>query len=143
MRDSNGRFTKGNQLSVGNGRPEGSAKVLVKDMCWESINKIALMIFNMPELEMAKWVEENKGSISLAERMYLESAQINLAVIEAILDRIIGKQLKIDSGNTEKNPIIERLYSLSAGNVRREVDQLIRNRQMILSERNVNETSED
>lgn len=142
VRDQKGRFQKGNQVGIGHGRPQGAGKLMVKDLCWESINKIALMIFSMPEIEMAKWVEENKHVMSLAERKYLEQAQINLGVIESLLDRIIGKTLKIDSGNTEKNPIIERLYTMSAGNVTKEIDQLIRNRQLIAGERKDDGTSE-
>ena len=151
-RDNNGRFLAGHAYATG--RPQNSGKQAVKDMCWQSINKIAWLIFNLPEADMNLWIQSNLHTLSLAERAYLEAAtgglggevidmesgraqkkQANLNVIEAILDRVIGKTLKLDSGQTERDPVIERLYQLSPGNVRSEIDRLIKNREVILAER--------
>jgi hypothetical protein len=152
VRDSSGRFQPGHKLATG--RPPDSGKQSVKDMCWQSINKVAWLIFNLPEDEMHLWIRSNIHTLSLAERAYLETATgglgdaevidhetgqkvrrtANLGVIEAILDRIVGKQLKIDSGNTEKDPVIEKLYDLSPGNVRKEIDRMIKNRQTVQDE---------
>lgn len=149
MRDSKGKFLVGSQ--GGPGRPPESGKQMVRDMCWASINKIAWLIFNLPKKEMELWIASNRHTLSLAEEAYLEEAtgglgdvideggttrkRANLNVIEAILDRIIGKTLKLDSGQTERDPVIERLYQLSPGNVRSEIDRLIKNREVILAER--------
>lgn len=150
-RDNNGRFLSGHAYATG--RPQNSGKQAVKDLCWASINKIAWLIFNLPEAEMNVWIQSNLHTLSLAERAYLEAAtgglgevidmesgrpqrkQANLNVIEAILDRVIGKTLKLDSGTTERDPVIERLYQLSPGNVKSEIDRLIKNREVILAER--------
>lgn len=148
-RDGAGRFTTGNAVAVG--RTKGSGQQYVKDMCWASINKVAWLIFNLPKAEMELWIASNRHTLSLAEEAYLEEAtgglgdvidnegmtrkRANLNVIEAILDRIIGKTLKLDSGQTERDPVIERLYQLSPGNVRSEIDRLIKNREVILAER--------
>ncbi len=147
MRDSKGKFIN----MPGPGRPPESGKQLVRDMCWASINKIAWLIFNLPKAEMELWIASNRHTLSLAEEAYLEEAtgglnvidigngdtrkRANLNVIEAILDRVVGKTLKIDSGNTERDPVIERLYQLSPGNVKSEIDRLIKNREVILAER--------
>jgi len=135
-RDDKGRFLAGVSKDIG-GRPAGAGQQLIKDLCWESINKVAMLIFKLPKDQMLAWVEIHKDEMSLAEQKYIEAAKgdYGLNIIESLLDRIIGKQLKIDSGNTEKNPVIERLYALSPGGVRREIDQLIRNRNMIHEER--------
>lgn len=149
-RDNNGRFLAGHAYATG--RPQNSGKQAVKDMCWSSINKIAWLIFNLPEEDMHVWIASNLHTLSLAERAYLEAAtgglkntidesgnsvrrDPNLNVIEAILDRVIGKTLKLDSGQTERDPVIERLYQLSPGNVKSEIDRLIKNREVILAER--------
>jgi transglutaminase-like putative cysteine protease len=110
---------------------------------------------------MELWIASNRHTLSLAEEAYLREAaggslpndleihpdtgeavpvvtrnqRANLNVIEAILDRIIGKTLKLDSGQTERDPVIERLYQLSPGNVKNEIDRLIKNREVILAER--------
>ena len=149
MRDSKGKFLVGS--TGGPGRPPEPGKQLVKDMAWASINKVAWLIFNLPKKEMELWIASNRHTLSLAEEAYLEEAtgglgdvidetgmtrkRANLNVIEAILDRIIGKTLKLDSGPTERDPVIERLYQLSPGNVRSELDRLIKNREVILAER--------
>lgn len=148
-RDKSGRFAAGHAIATG--RPKDSGKLAVKDMCWASINKIAWLIFNLPKKEMELWIASNRHTLSLAEEAYLEEAtgglgdvidetgmtrkRANLNVIEAILDRIIGKTLKLDSGQTERDPVIERLYQLSPGNVKSEIDRLIKNREVILAER--------
>lgn len=149
MRDSKGKFVVG--TAGGPGRPPEPGKQYVKDMAWSSINKVAWLIFNLPEADMHVWIQSNMHTLSLAERAYLEAAsgglntidengtavkrERNLNVIEAILDRVIGKTLKIDSGTTERDPVIERLYQLSPGNVKSEIDRLIKNREKINAER--------
>jgi hypothetical protein len=153
VRDQGGRFLQGVKHGLG-GRPADSGKMAVKDMCWQSINKVAWLIFNLPEDEMMIWIRSNIHTLSLAERAYLEQATggfddadvidhesgrkvrrtANLGVIEAILDRVVGKQLKVDSGNTEKDPVIERLYEIAPGNVRKEIDRMIKNRQVVQAE---------
>lgn len=136
MRDQKGKFLAGVAKPEGwPGRPKDGGKQYVKDMCWQSINKIAWLIFNLPKDEMEVWIASNRHTLSLAEQMYLDAAPTNLSVIEAILDRIIGKTLKLDSGQTERDPVIERLYQLSPGNVKSEIDRLIKNREVILAER--------
>jgi hypothetical protein len=135
MRDSNGRFLKGHAHGLG-GRPEQPGHMMVKDMCWQSINRVATALFNMPEPEFKVWFEMHKHELSTAERMYLEAAPLNLAVVEALLDRIIGKQLRVDDGRTERNPIIERLYHLKQGQVRKEIEDLRTNEQVIDAEFN-------
>lgn len=131
-RDDRGRFTTGNVIAIG--KPAHAGKSYVKDLCWESINKIALAVFAMPEPEMKLWFESNKHLLSLAEVKYIEAAQLNLSVIEALLDRIVGRMLKIDSGVTERDPVIERLYSLAPGNVKKEIDRLIKVREIAQNE---------
>lgn len=113
MRNANGTFARGNSAAQGFGRPEGAGKSFIKDMCWDSINTVARLVFGMPEAEMKAWLDANKESMSLAERLYVEASQNSLEVIEALLDRIVGKTMKIDSEIIERNPIIERLYTLS------------------------------
>lgn len=140
MRDSRGRLLKGFTANP-NGRPEQPGYTMVKDMCWSSINRVATALFNMPEPEFKTWFEMHKHELSTAERMYLEAAPLNLAVVEALLDRIIGKQLRVDDGRSERNPIIERLYHLKQGQVRKEIEDLRTNERVIDAEFNAIEAA--
>jgi hypothetical protein len=133
MRDSRGRLLKGFTANPG-GRPESAGKALVKDLCWASINRVATALFNMPAPEFKTWLEMHRHELSIAEQMYLDAAPTNLSVVEALLDRIIGKTLKIEDGNTERDPIIERLYILKQGQVRQEIEHLRDNEQVIDAE---------
>lgn len=135
MRSDDGKFGKGNDY--GRGRPVGSGKLVVKDLTWQSINRIADMIFNMPEREMRAWVKENESELTLAEKIYFNAVtdeRTQLRVVELLLDRIIGKYFAIDSEITERNPLIERLYTLGDGGLAREIDQLIKTREIIEAE---------
>jgi hypothetical protein len=134
VRNANGTFTRGNSAAQGFGRPEGAGKCFIKDMCWDSINTIAKLIFGMPEPEMKAWVEANKSTMSLAERLYVEASVTSLEVIEALLDRIVGKTMKVDGEIIERNQIIERLYSLSPEAIEDEIETMIRNREIIKKE---------
>lgn len=83
---------------------------------------------------MKVWYEANKDSLSRAERIFIESSENNLAVIEALLDRIVGKTLKFDELVIARDPILERFYSMSPDAQEAEIDQLIRNREIIKRE---------
>lgn len=96
----------GNTFGQGHGRPEGSGKTHVKDICWDSINTVAYAIFGMPEPEMKAWYEANKHTLSRAARIYIEASDKNLDVIEALLDRIVGKILKVDDISISRDPTI-------------------------------------
>jgi hypothetical protein len=121
----------GNSAAAGHGRPEGAGKVHLKDMCWETLSTIAWLLFKLPEPEMREWYEANKNTLSRAERAYIEASEHSIEVIESLLDRIVGKTLKCESDAMPRNPLIERLYTLSPENLREEIDQLIRNREII------------
>jgi hypothetical protein len=54
----------------------------LKEMCCASVEKVARLVFQMSEAEMKLWVEQNKHTLSLAERLYIDEAQ-NIAVIES------------------------------------------------------------
>lgn len=135
MRDEDGRFGKGNKL--GRGRPVGSGKGYVKDLTWDAVNRIADRIFNMPEKDMRAWISANEDQLSLAEKIYFNAVTDDrqaLRVTELLLDRIIGKYFQIDGEINERNPIIERLYSMNGGALDREIEQLIKTREIIEAE---------
>ncbi|MBK8202074.1 MAG: hypothetical protein IPK68_07070 [Bdellovibrionales bacterium] len=130
MRNDDGTFSRGNKYAAGHGRPEGAGKSHLKEMCWASVEKIARLVFQMPEAEMKLWVDQNKNTLSLAERLYIDEAQ-NIAVIESLLDRIVGKTLKIEGDIVERDSLIERLHTISPESLEAEIDELIRNREII------------
>lgn len=104
-------------------------------MCWDAINTIAQLVFGMPEAEMKAWVQANKHTLSLAERVYLDACEGNLAVIEALLDRIVGKTLKIDANVGSSDPIMDHYYRLTPEGRAQEIERLLRNREIIEREK--------
>jgi len=129
-RDAKGRFLQGN--SGGNGRPANASKGITKDLTWDAINRIAWLIMALPEKEFLEWVEMNGSKLSRLERVYLNKSK-DIRVLESLLDRIIGKTLKFED-ERQKNPFIERLYNLGEGGVGREIDELLRAREIIKAE---------
>lgn len=134
MRNADGTFAIGNRAAVGYGRPEGAGKAQIKEMCWDSLTTVAHLIFGMPEPEMKAWVEANRQSLSLAERLFIESSESNLAVIEALLDRIVGKTLKFDGQIAHRNPIMDEFEQMSPEAREQRIDELIRIREIIRKE---------
>lgn len=63
----------------------------------------------------------------------IDEAQ-NIAVIESLLDRIVGKTLKIEGDIVERVPLIERLHTISPESLEAQIDELIRNREIIKKE---------
>lgn len=130
MRNNDGTFSRGNRFSVGHGRPEGAGKAQLKDMGWKAVEAVARLIFDMPEPEMRAWFEKNKHTLSVAEQIYIEQSD-NIEVIEALLDRVVGKTLKVDAEVYERNPLLERLYTLSPEALNEEIQELQRAKEII------------
>lgn len=125
--DAKGRFAPGNTLSKG--RPKGSGKRKVQDLCWEQINRLAEMFFKMSNKQLEAYVDFHKDKLTRAEMAYYNASH-DVKTLEALLDRIIGRQLNIDAEVTARDPIIERLYELPPGGVSQEIDQLLEARKI-------------
>lgn len=123
MRNNDGTFSRGNRFSVGPRRPEGAGKAHLKDMGWKAVETVARLIFDMPEPEMRAWFEANKHTLSVAERIYIEQSD-NIEIVETLLDRVVGKTLKVDAEVFERNPLLERLYTLSPEALSEEIEEL-------------------
>lgn len=130
-RDDKGRFLPGN--SLGKGRVPGSFKIQMRNMAWESINKIAKMIFTMPNKELEIFIKKNQDNLTRAEMAYLNASH-DIKAIECILDRILGKTINIEGEMNIRNPLIEKLYEMSDAGRRREIDQLLEDRKTIEAE---------
>lgn len=131
----NGRlFKPGNTAGVGFGRPKSSGKQMIKDLVWEKLNRIVELLFDTPEKDLEAILKANKETmlLSRAERLYLEKST-DLSVIADLLDRIIGKIL-VSENQSERDPIIERLYRLGPGGVKKDIDELIEARNIINAE---------
>lgn len=134
MRNADGTFGRGNSAAVGYGRPEAAGKVHIKEMCWDSLNTVVQLVFGMPEVEMKAWFETNKQNLSLAERIFIEASEGNLAVIESLLDRIVGKTLKFDGQITHHDPIRNEYDQMTSEERERRIDELIRIREILRKE---------
>jgi hypothetical protein len=68
-------------------------------MCWASVEKIARLVFQMPEAELKLWVDQNKNTLSLAERLHTMSPES----LEAEIDELIrnGEIIKKEYASIE------------------------------------------
>lgn len=105
-------------------------------MIWEKLNNLVSLLFNMTDEECTKWVAENKHKLSRAEMIFLErlNGDEDAAAIESLMDRVIGKTLKIEGEMIHRNPLIEQLYDMGPGALREDLDQLKRNKEIIDAE---------
>lgn len=77
-----------------NGRPKGSGKYHIRDMCWESINRVVQLVFATPEPEMVAYIKKNMSKLSRAEKVFLDKSK-DIRTLELLMDRVIGRPTQI------------------------------------------------